>query len=89
MMIFGHGMSGWAMTLMGVGNLLFWGLLITGVILLIRRPGPAVPAPSPAAAPPTPQQLLAQRFARGEIDDAEYQHRLQVLTDSTGDRPGS
>jgi hypothetical protein len=28
---------------------------------------------------PTPQQLLADRFARGEIDEEEYTRRLEVL----------
>ena len=34
-----------------------------------RRPAAAV----------DPAQVLAERFARGEIDDAEYAHRLSVL----------
>jgi uncharacterized membrane protein len=33
----------------------------------------AIPAPVDAAA------VLAERFARGEIDDAEYSHRLSVI----------
>ena len=36
----------------------------------------------PPWAPPTqasPEQLLAERFARGEIDEEEYRRRLQVL----------
>lgn len=28
---------------------------------------------------PSPQQLLADRFARGEIDEAEYRDRLAAL----------
>ena len=32
------------------------------------------------AARPTPEQILAERFARGEINEDEYQHRLDLLT---------
>jgi putative membrane protein len=33
----------------------------------------------------TPEQLLAERFARGEIDEQEYHHRVDVLRG--GSRP--
>jgi hypothetical protein len=59
MMIWGNGMSGWAMTLMGLSNLLFWGLLITGIVLLVRRPDRSTSARGPAGAGPTPQQVPA------------------------------
>lgn len=36
-------------------------------------PRQAVPAPADPAA------VLAERFAKGEIDDAEYAHRLSVI----------
>ncbi|HKD97516.1 MAG TPA: SHOCT domain-containing protein [Micromonosporaceae bacterium] len=28
---------------------------------------------------PTPDELLAERYARGEITDEEYRHRMSVL----------
>jgi len=87
MMIWGNGMSGWAMTLMGLSNLLFWGLLITGVVLLVRRPDRSTSTRSPAGATPTPQQVLAERFARGEIEQDEYASRLQVLNSTVPQRP--
>ena len=83
MMYWGNGMGGWAMVAMTMGNLLFWGAVITGVVLLVRAFGRPGPAPSPATGP-TPQALLAERYARGEIDDDEYARRLQVLGSSTG-----
>ena len=88
MMIWGSGMGGWAMTLMTLGNLLFWGLLIAGIVLLIRRPGRDAAGSGPATAAPTSQQVLADRFARGEINEDEYRRRLQVLNDATVARPG-
>ncbi|MGE0781461.1 SHOCT domain-containing protein [Mycolicibacterium chlorophenolicum] len=33
--------------------------------------------------PPTPQQGLAERYARGEIDDEEYARRLNTLNSGT------
>ncbi|WP_210743196.1 SHOCT domain-containing protein [Nocardia cerradoensis] len=31
------------------------------------------------AAGPSPQQIRAERFARGEIDDEEYTRRMRAL----------
>jgi len=83
MMYWGNGMGGWAMVAMTMGNLLFWGAIITGVVLIVRAFGRPGPAPS-LATRPTPQAVLAERYARGEIDDDEYARRLQVLGSSTG-----
>ena len=93
MMYWGTGMGGWGMLLMTVSGLLFWGLIIAGIVALVRstgRGGQAVPAAVPATAQaPTPQQVLADRFARGEIDEDEYSRRLQVLSNGSGSRgPG-
>ena len=43
------------------------------------QPPAAPPPPRTPASPGTPEQLLAERFARGEIDEEEYRHRLAVL----------
>ncbi|WP_395298164.1 SHOCT domain-containing protein [Kitasatospora hibisci] len=86
-----HGMNGWGLGLMTVTMLLFWGLLIFGVVALVRylghasqhRPAAYDPPPQPPAggAPgrPTPEQLLAERLARGEIEPDEYRRRMDVL----------
>ena len=72
--------NGWGYVLMGVGMLLFWGLLIAGAVAVFRQPdrrdrvaGGMVPAHR------TAQQLLAERFARGEIDETEFTGRLAAL----------
>ena len=89
MMYWGNGMGGWGMVLMSVSGLLFWGLIIAGVVWLVRPAGRAG-QPGPAAGgAPAPQQVLADRFARGEIDEDEYTRRLQVLRAAPGARgPG-
>jgi uncharacterized membrane protein len=33
---------------------------------------------------PSTEDLLAQRFARGEIDEAEYRQRLRILAEPAG-----
>ncbi|MFF4905813.1 SHOCT domain-containing protein [Streptomyces sp. NPDC001260] len=82
-------MSGWGWFGMSLGMIVFWGLIITVFVLFFRalnRPAPDgshVPAPWNQPAPPSAEQLLAERFARGEIDEDEYQRRLRVLH-STG-----
>ncbi|WP_391858880.1 SHOCT domain-containing protein [Streptomyces rhizosphaerihabitans] len=67
---------------------LFWALIITFGVLLFRalaRPErtetPRTGAPSSGA-----EQLLAERFACGEIDEDEYHRRLAVLRHDDGPR---
>ncbi|WP_433505513.1 SHOCT domain-containing protein [Pseudonocardia halophobica] len=72
-------MSGWGYTLMTLSSVAFWGLLILGIVVLVRltrNPRDAGPAYEPR---PTPEQLLAERYARGEIDDDEYHRRRTAL----------
>ena len=64
---------------MTVSGLLFWGLIIAGIVLLVRSTGRGGQPGAVADQTPTPQQVLADRFARGEIDEDEYTRRLQVL----------
>ena len=88
-MYYGPGMSGWGMTFMIIGNLVFWGLLIFGAILVARYVWPGQTAASSSSSPAelSPQQIAAQRFARGEINEQEYQHLLQVLSSGSLEVP--
>ena len=86
-MMWGNGFGGWGMALMGVGTLLFWGLLISAVVLLVRYANRGTTAAAPNEGSPTPQRILAERFARGEIDDEEYIRRLHLLDAATPTRP--
>lgn len=80
MMYWGNGMGGWGIVLMTVSNLLFWGLVIAGIVLLVRGVGRGSQVDASSGQRSTPQQVLADRFARGEIDEDEYTRRLQVLS---------
>ena len=59
---------------------LFWGLVIAAIVLAIRwliradRRGSHEGPTTPDAL-----ELLRQRYARGEIDEAEYERRRTVL----------
>src|SRR5215471_11496632 len=80
---YGSGMSGWGYGLMTVSMILFWGAVIFGLVALVRYAGrsgqpPAAPPRSPDS-PQAPERLLAERFARGEIDEEEYRQRRAVL----------
>jgi len=81
------GWGGWV--LMIVAMVAFWALLITAVILAVRYlAGPRGSAASrPAFGQTRAEDLLAERFARGEIGDDEYRQRLALLREhpsSTG-----
>ncbi len=78
-MMFWNNMNGWGYALMIISMLAFWGLLITFVVYLFRQPDSAGAKDVALSATRTPEQLLAGRFARGEIDEQEYSGRIAVL----------
>ncbi|OLT01367.1 hypothetical protein BJF90_32490 [Pseudonocardia sp. CNS-004] len=79
---YGPGTGGWAMALMGIGMVLFWALIVLGLIALVRYLQTAGGRPPEVRA--TPEELLAERFARGEIDEQEYRLRLDALHGRSG-----
>jgi len=52
---------------------LFWGGLLAAGVYFIRR------RPTRASAGPSAEEVLAERYARGEIDAEEYRQRRVVL----------
>jgi putative membrane protein len=76
MMFPGWGMTGWVMAGYGLITV----VLIAAVIALIASTATRAQRKNPT--PGTAAEILAQRYARGEIDDDEYFRRLSVL-DST------
>ena len=74
-----HNMGWWGWAGMGIGMVLFWALLIAGIVALVvytKGDRQVPPDKTPAA---SPEQVLAARFARGEINETEYRDRLAVL----------
>ncbi|MEU5030214.1 SHOCT domain-containing protein [Streptomyces milbemycinicus] len=81
-----HDVSGWGWFAMSSSMILFWALIITAAVLGFRalnRPHENPHAP----AAPTPEQILGERFARGEIDEDEYRRRLNTLHTSPPGQP--
>jgi len=78
-----HDMTGWDWFTASVGMVLMWALLIAVAVLLYRSLN-RTSEPRGTTAHPSPEQLLAERFARGEVDEEEYRRRLAVLR---GDGP--
>lgn len=85
MYTYGDHVSGWGYVLGITSMILFWGLLALAIAAAVRylgrdRGGRGVASPpAPPPAPPTAEQILADRFARGEIDADEYRQRLDTL----------
>lgn len=73
---YGPDMNGWGYVLMTGSMVLFWGLVIFGVVAWVRYVAREDRA---AVRPPAPEDVLAQRFASGEIDEQEYRERLSAL----------
>ncbi|WP_433611963.1 SHOCT domain-containing protein [Prescottella agglutinans] len=74
---YGNGMNGWGYALMVFAMIAFWVLIVLAVIAVIRALTRTLPPPQLHA--DTPEQLLGQRLARGEIDEDEYQRKLDLL----------
>ncbi len=67
--------SWWGWLAMGVGMLVFWGLVIWAIAAIFRGSDWTWRRPDP-------ERILAERFAAGEIDEDEYQRRLDTLRSS-------
>ena len=65
-----HG-DGWAFMLMSISLLLFWGLVILGVVVVVRYLA--------GGRHRSADEVLAERLARGEIDEPEYRSRKAAL----------
>lgn len=73
----GWGVGGWLA--MGLMMVLVWGLPIALVVWAVRssfhHDRPSVTAPPR----PDADRVLAERYARGEIDESEFARRREVL----------
>lgn len=69
---------GWGMGLGMISMVLFWVLVILGIVVLVRYVGGSSASSGP---PPskTALDLLNERYARGEIDKQDYEERKRDL----------
>jgi len=72
---FGFGGGG-----MGIGMLLFWGLIIFGIVMLARGFGGSSAGSEPRLHKTTALEILSQRYARGEIGKSEFEERRRDLS---------
>jgi putative membrane protein len=75
---YGEHMSGWGYALGIIGMVLFWTVLVLAIAAAVRYLDRKRRESFPPL-PPTAEQVLAERFARGEIDADEYRQRLDTL----------
>lgn len=74
-MMNGWDMNGWDWAWMSLMMFVGTALVVAVVLLLVR----GAPGSEQPRYPDNPFDILAQRFARGEIDEAEYQRRRDAL----------
>jgi putative membrane protein len=81
MMWFDDGTGSWGYATMTIGMVVCWGLIIAATVVLVRQLTRAGrPAATPQVdRPSSPEQVLAERFARGEIDEEDYRRRVDTL----------
>lgn len=83
MMNGGGGGIGWLGPVIGlVVTVGVFGLIAWAIVALTHRgdqPSASTPVSAPAAVRPGPDEVLAERFARGEIDVDEFERRRSAL----------
>jgi putative membrane protein len=76
--MYGPGDGGWGFGMMFM-SLLFLALIVVGVVLVVRSFSHGGQAP-PQSDRSRALDILDERFARGEIDQQEYEERRRTLT---------
>jgi putative membrane protein len=70
--------DGWGW-LGGLMMLVFWGALVALVVFLVRGFGARSSHEAETSSRPSAEEILAERFARGEISQEEFEQRRSVL----------
>lgn len=72
------GCAGWMMGLGWIFMVLVWVLIVVGIIALIRWLG-ITSSNRNEAQQKTPLQIIQERYARGEIEQEEYEQKRRDL----------
>ena len=73
----GYGLGGIGM---GISMILFWGLIIVAIVLVVRGFGNRSGGDAPRLPEKTALDILRERYARGEIDKAEFEEKRRDLS---------
>ena len=76
------GMDGgghWWAWLIGLAVLIALVALVVVLVVRLSSPGHSVPASAPQPSRPSAEDVLADRLARGEIDEDDYRRRRDAL----------
>jgi putative membrane protein len=79
-MMHGWGNQGWGLGMwivMAVAMVIFWAIVVFGIVALVRHFGHTHDQPS--GTPPGAEAILRERLARGEIDEEEFRKTLAAL----------
>ncbi len=83
-MMYGWGNQGWGVGMwivMAVAMVIFWAIVVFGVVALVRYLGHSHETPSGPGSGPTSdhEAILRERLARGEIDEEQFKKTLGTL----------
>lgn len=68
--------GGWGMGFGGIFMILFWGLVIVGIVALAKW---LLSAPGSGGSGKRPLEILKERYARGEITQEQYERMRREL----------
>ena len=78
-MMDGYGMAG-GFGFGGIFMILWWVLIIVGIVLLVKWLVVSSSAEGPRGGGNKALDILKERYARGEIDEQEFQNKKRDLT---------
>tara|TARA_R110001606_G_C15404705_1_gene654305 strand:- start:36494 stop:36724 length:231 start_codon:yes stop_codon:yes gene_type:complete len=68
---------------MGMGMWFFWIVLLVIIVVIVKAVTANANVPPPKE---EPMEILKSRYARGDIDDEEFQHRKSELENKHGEK---
>ena len=83
--MYGNGYGAGGMIVMAIMMILFWGAVIFAIAAAVRY-GLGSHNGGPTSGSRGAEQVLAERFARGEIDEDDYRQRLATIRDAHAGR---